>query len=103
MFPTERGWRITPKQINDRFASLRDEAGLDRHLGPHCLRHTYITRLLERGWPLTMVQEQAGHSHAATTAIYTALSDDFKNRWIYRAVGGVLAPAGEEEAADGRG
>jgi integrase/recombinase XerC len=97
MFPTERGQRITPKQINARFASLREEAGLDRHLGPHCLRHTYITTLLERGWPLALVQEQSGHSHAATTGIYTALSDDFKNRWIYRALGGPFTDAGGRE------
>src|SRR6266545_1704483 len=67
MFPTERGQRIMPKQINARFASLREEAGLDRHLGPHCLRHTYITTLLERGWPLALVQEHFCFSDAATT------------------------------------
>jgi len=98
MFPTERGQRITPKQINARFASLREDAGLDRHLGPHCLRHTYITTLLERGWPLALVQEQSGHSHAATTGIYTALSDDFKNRWIYRVVGGPFTLAEDKDA-----
>jgi hypothetical protein len=29
------------------------------------------------------VREQAGHRHVATTGVYTALSDDFKDRRIY--------------------
>lgn len=84
LFPTERGQRISPRQIDDRFASIRDEAGLDRALNPHCLRHSYVTDLIERGWPIQLVREQAGHRHVATTGIYTALSDDFKDRMIYR-------------------
>lgn len=101
LFPTERGGWISPRQIDDRFGEIRDEAGLDRYLNPHCLRHTYVTRLIERGWPVPLVQQQAGHSHAATTAIYTALSDDFKDRWIYKSLHGVLPPPEpeQEEAA----
>jgi hypothetical protein len=36
---------------------------------------------------LALVQEQLGHTHAATTAVYTALSDDFKDRVLYRSLG----------------
>lgn len=88
LFPTERGRRISPRQIDDRFASIRDEAGLDRALNPHCLRHSYVTDLIELGWPIQLVREQAGHRHVATTGVYTALSDDFKDRMIY----GTLLP-----------
>jgi site-specific recombinase XerD len=84
LFPTERGRRISPRQIDERFASIRDEAGLDRALDPHCLRHSYVTTLIELGWPMELVRQQAGHRHVATTGIYTALSDDFKDRMIYR-------------------
>jgi len=33
------------------------------------------------------VQDQMGHTHVATTAVYTALSDDFKDRVLYRSLG----------------
>ncbi|TKG60094.1 site-specific integrase [Prauserella endophytica] len=42
-------------------------------------RRTYVTRLIESGYDGQFVTDQVGHSHAATTAIYTAVSSDFKN------------------------
>jgi len=87
LLPTERQGRITPRQINLRFALIRDEAGLPDYLNPHCLRHTYATTLIEMGWPMALVQEQLGHTHVATTAVYTALSDDFKDRVLYQSLG----------------
>ncbi|MFF7755549.1 tyrosine-type recombinase/integrase [Streptomyces sp. NPDC007971] len=44
--------------------------------------HTYVTRLIEAGYDASFVTEQVGHSHAATTAIYTALSSDYKNSQV---------------------
>jgi integrase len=87
LLPTERLGRITPRQINLRFASIRHEAGLPNYLNPHCLRHTYATTLIELGWPMALVQDQLGHTHVATTAVYTALSDDFKDRVLYQSLG----------------
>jgi integrase len=87
LFPTERGRRVSPRQIDERFALIRDEAGLPDYLNPHCLRHTYTSTLIEMGWPMALVQEQLGHTHVATTAVYTALSDDFKDRVLYRSLG----------------
>ncbi|WP_309238553.1 tyrosine-type recombinase/integrase [Actinoplanes aureus] len=73
--------------MNLRFAAIRDEAGLPAYLNPHCLRHTYATTLIEMGWPMALVQDQLGHTHVATTAVYTALSDDFKDRVLYQSLG----------------
>ena len=71
MFPTERGEMIAVRSVNDRFAHWRDLAGLPDYLSPHCLRHTYVTRLIESGYDAQFVTDQVDHSHAATTAIYT--------------------------------
>ncbi|MDP4510320.1 tyrosine-type recombinase/integrase [Nonomuraea turcica] len=87
LFPTERLRRITPRQINLRFAAIRDEAGLPNYLNPHCLRHSYTSTSFEMGWPMALVQDQLGHTHVATTAVYTALSDDFKDRVLYDSLG----------------
>lgn len=93
LFPSERG-HVSAGHVDHRFAEYREAAGLDARLVPHCLRHTYVTRLLEAGYPLSFVQEQVGHSHAATTAIYTAVSNDFKNRAIAEAITRSLAAGG---------
>ena len=135
---TERGGRISPRQIDDRFAQWRAAAGLPAGLSVHCLRHflsalfpcrdnrqrwaggtatcadplplprcrlsrkhvrwvslqragqtttrippntatadrsrTYISHLIEDGADPLFVQQQAGHSWASTTAVYTVKS-----------------------------
>ena len=40
---TERGGRISPRQIDDRFAAWRAAAGLPGELSVHCLRHSFRT------------------------------------------------------------
>src|SRR5206468_1850101 len=79
MFLTERGTRIAIAYINERFAEIRRDAGLPDELTPHCLRHSYVTHLAEQGWAAKFIQDQVGHSHAATTAIYLSVGDDFKD------------------------
>jgi integrase/recombinase XerC len=90
VFLTERGTRIAVGYINERFAEIRDEAGLPEQLTPHCLRHSYVTHLAEQGWAAKFIQDQVGHSHAATTAIYLSVGDDFKDRMVRAAIDGQL-------------
>ena len=86
MFLTERGTRIALAYINERFAEIRADAGLDELLTPHCLRHSYVTHLAELGWAAKFIQDQVGHSHAATTAVYMSVGDDFKDRLVRAAI-----------------
>jgi len=92
---TERGQRISVKSMDHRFAWLREQADLDPELTLHCLRHSYVTHLIEFGYPERFVTEQVGHSYAATTAIYTSVSNDFKNKTLQAALARVYRP--EEE------
>ena len=80
MWPTERGTRVSLPYIDRRFTALRRELGLDPALKLHCLRHSYVTHLIEYGYADRFVQEQVGHRHSSTTSIYTSVSGDFKNR-----------------------
>ena len=68
------------------------EIGLDPALSLHCLRHSYVTHLVEFGYPERFVQEQVGHAYASTTAIYASVSNDFKNKTLQAALSRVYAP-----------
>jgi integrase/recombinase XerD len=45
-------------------------AGIDKHIGPHTLRHGFITAALDAGVPLRDVQEAASHADPRTTMRY---------------------------------
>lgn len=83
---TERKQRVSVKTIDKRFAWLRAQAGLPAELTLHCLRHSYVTHLIEFGYPERFVTEQVGHTYASTTAIYTSVSNDFKNKTLQAAL-----------------
>lgn len=93
LWPSERDPRVGLTQLNARFAAYRDALGLDPHLDFHSLRRSYVTHLIEDGWDALFVQQQVGHEHASTTAIYTCVSSDFRTRTLRRALDATLAAA----------
>jgi integrase/recombinase XerD len=82
VFVTERRARIGLRGADVAFSRARAAAGLPGELDLHCLRHSYITHLLEFGYPERFVQDQAGHAHASTTANYSGVGDEFRNRLL---------------------
>jgi site-specific recombinase XerD len=93
---TERGGRISLSHINERFGDYRDALGLPAELGPHCLRHSYVTHLIEDGLDPLFVQQQVGHAWASTTALYTGVSNDYKNRVLRAALDKAFGPNEKE-------
>jgi site-specific recombinase XerD len=49
-------------------------------------RHAYVTHLVEFDYPERFVQEQVGHAYASTTALYTGVSDEYRNRLLVRSL-----------------
>ena len=86
LWPSERQSRVGLSTFGNAFVKVRDRAGLPKKLGLHCLRHSYVTHLLEAGYDPTFVQTQVGHQNASTTGLYTSVSADFKQKEVQRMI-----------------
>ncbi|MFH9425722.1 tyrosine-type recombinase/integrase [Streptomyces sp. NPDC017529] len=78
LWPSERGPRVGLQRLDSRFAAYRDAIGLALALEFHSLRRSYITHLIEDGHDPLFVQQQDGHDHASTTALYTCVCSAFR-------------------------
>lgn len=76
LFLNAAGGRLSTQGIANIISQFRKDAGIERHITPHMLRHTIATLLLRNGVDIRVVQEFLGHASIATTQRYTHVTKD---------------------------
>ena len=71
LFLTGYGDRFNPEVIGRKVSKFIRQADINRIGGPHLLRHTCATHMLEGGADIRFIQQLLGHEKLETTAIYT--------------------------------
>jgi len=73
LFINRSGKRLTERTLRRVVVKYAKEFGIHGKIGPHTLRHTFATHLLQDGADLRVIQELLGHESLSTTQKYTHL------------------------------
>ena len=76
LFVNRRGERLTRQGFWLILKGYSRSAGIEGHVTPHTLRHSFATHMLRGGASVRAVQELLGHANVSTTQVYTQLADE---------------------------
>lgn len=84
LFLNRRGAGLSRVMFFMVVKKLAQQAGIQKHIYPHTLRHSFATHLVENGADLRAVQEMLGHTSITSTEIYTHLDRSFLQHTLKR-------------------
>jgi integrase/recombinase XerD len=76
VFISEEKTPISPRTVERIVRKYALDAGINKKVTPHVLRHTLATTLLRRGADIRFIQKILGHSSISTTQVYTHVDED---------------------------
>ena len=82
LFLNSRGGALSRQSAWTVIKQAAERGGVDKHISPHTLRHSFATHLLEGGADVRTVQELLGHASVTTTQIYTHITaENLRQVW----------------------
>lgn len=97
LFLNRFGGRLSVSMFTRRLSAYAVQAGIQRPITPHMLRHSFATHMLDGGADLRSVQELLGHESPGTTQIYTQVSQTHLRDTVLAAHPRARRAAGEGE------
>ena len=82
LFIGKKSEKLNEREIRNIVTETAKKAGIEVHISPHTLRHTYATHMLNDGADLKSVGDLLGHESLSTTQIYTHVSNE-RLRQVY--------------------
>jgi site-specific recombinase XerC len=76
LFVSQRGLRLSTRQLRHAFGIWQVRAGFERHVSAHSLRHSACTNIYASSKDLRLTQRFARHRSVVTTMLYTHPSDE---------------------------
>ncbi|MCK9299866.1 MAG: site-specific tyrosine recombinase XerD [Bacteroidales bacterium] len=77
VFLNRRGYKLSRSMVFRIIKEQAIQAGINKNIGPHTLRHSFATHLLEGGANLRVIQQMLGHENIQTTEIYTHMDSAY--------------------------
>jgi site-specific recombinase XerD len=77
LFPGQNPVRhLSARQLDRAIHAAADEAGIEKRVSMHSLRHAFATHLLEQKVDIRLIQVLLGHKKLETTALYAQVATD---------------------------
>ncbi|MBI5390976.1 tyrosine-type recombinase/integrase [Candidatus Woesearchaeota archaeon] len=70
LFPGAKHSHLSSRSVQEIVKKAARKAGIEKHIHPHTLRHSFATHIIEAGHDVTAVQSLLGHNEARTTMGY---------------------------------
>ena len=86
---SKKGSKLSVRSIQIMIKNYSRRSGIDKHITPHTLRHSYATEFIRQGKSVMTLKQILGHSDISTTQLYVTLA----NKDVEEAINGYKVKA----------